>query len=161
MSVFSFWMCQCFAMWHWSASQRSPVWVWASMRSSLLHFSPWPCVSLNRSVKQEMWRFTTVFKDLKQHLNLILVLTDASFEHQYSTRLCQWKGRWAEFHPEPQSLPLYLPERAWTAHWEAAEPQRDVNGGMKDAVQCKMLHLWIFALAFYRSCVDHNQFLIF
>lgn len=88
-----------------------------------------------------MQRFTPVFKDWKQDLNRILIRTDASSEYQYSARLCQWKGRRAEFHPEPQSLPLYLPERARTAHWEAAEPQRDINGGMKDTVQWKMLHL--------------------
>lgn len=105
-----------------------------------------------------MQRFTIVFKDWIQDLNLILIRTDASFEYQYSARLCQWKGRWAEFHPEPQSLPLYLPERAWTAHWEAAEPQRDINGGMKDKEQCKMLHLQIFSLVFY---LYHNQFIIF
>lgn len=97
-------------------------------------------------------------KDWNQDLNPILIRTDASFEYQYSTGLCQWKGRWAEFHPEPQSLPLYFPERAWAAHWEEAEPQRDINGGMKDTVQWKMLHRQIFSLASY---VHLNGFVLF
>lgn len=82
--VFSSWTCPCFEMWHWSASQRSPVWASASMRSSLSHSSPWPCVNLNRWVKQEaqMFRFT---------LHLLLWRFHMRFKSApYPCRCCPW-----------------------------------------------------------------------
>lgn len=61
------------------------------------------------------------------------ICADASPEHQHSPRLCQWKRWRAELHTKPQSVPLYFPKRAWTAHWEAVKPQRNINGGAKDS----------------------------
>lgn len=105
--------------------------------------------------------FWVFFKELWWDLNVFLVLADASFKHQYPTRLCQWKGRRAEFYTEPQFVSLYLPERAWAAHWKAVEPQRDINGSKKAIVQWEILHLRLFPQCWSIICSLQSLYNLF
>lgn len=108
-TVFSSWMCPCFAMWRWSASQRLLAWVSASMRNSLSHSSLWPCVNSNRCVKMsEKTKLRSPCLVIKI-LSRVSLLLDAASEHQHKTGLLQRERWWAELHPEPQSVPLYFP----------------------------------------------------
>ena len=54
---------------------------------------------------------------------------DAPVEHQHPPGVLQRQGRRAELHPEPQPVPLHLPEGARAAHREEAEPAGDAHGG--------------------------------
>lgn len=67
--------------------------------------------------------------------------SDAAFEHQHQAGLRQWQGRRAELHPEPEPVPLYLPQRARPARREEAQPERDAHGGRRDIIQCLIVFI--------------------
>lgn len=74
----------------------------------------------------------THWSDQSVHIKAGFVLsfcTDVASEHKYQAGLFQWEGRWAEFYPEPQPVPLHLPQRARPAHREETQPARDADGG--------------------------------
>lgn len=60
---------------------------------------------------------------------------DAASKHKYPSGVRKREGRRAELHPEPEPVPLHLPQRAWPAHREKTQPAGDPHGGTRTSLR--------------------------